>query len=74
MEWIKVEDHLPESGKEVLIAIKDIRFESAQPVFVQPGYYWELFDGWVTEKGYKFAPKTRVVAWMPFPDPPEDEV
>lgn len=61
-EWISVEDRLPESGKEIFIAVNGITVE---------GYKYYTDAGcFMSVDGDKFYP-FEISHWMPLPEPPE---
>ena len=69
-EWISVDDKMPDSGVEVLIA-DDLGN-------VNIGFYDDDFydAGWAILSGAKrFVPisKSRITHWVPLPEPPEKE-
>lgn len=64
MDWIKVEDQMPEEGQDVILACDGI---------VLVGYYLLSFAGevqyWALHKYEKLNPSH----WMPLPEPPKQE-
>lgn len=59
MNWISVEDRLPEIDLEVLIVEKDL--------IIEVGSYQEYY--WVENTEYKM--RENVTHWMPIPKPPK---
>ncbi len=76
MEWIKVEDRLPEDGHDVLVYHSDDFhitvgcFESSNVSFYieSDGSKFYTDSGWETE--IPWAQKGPVTHWMPLPSPP----
>ncbi len=84
--WISVKDRLPNTGDEVIIAVK-LKPDSDSSRWITKAFscqgllntadiespelsYWE----WCTEDGYiAVADDYEVTHWMPLPDPPADE-
>lgn len=67
MEWIKIEDRLPENDEEVLIAYWHIPdHERYEPDWIiETGRH---LDGqWVQLQG------ENITHWMPLPNPPEEK-
>ena len=62
MEWIYIEDGLPEPGDVVLA------WSLIEDIAVIAGYDPENDSPWTLEDG--FATPTEVSAWMPLPDRP----
>jgi len=61
MEWISVEDRLPETKKKILFIIDGTNMVT--------GFYSYTFNEFrVGFRGYK-----NVTHWMPLPDPPEGD-
>ena len=67
MEWISVEDRLPEPMQEVLV------FDGDDLVFVR---LWSWDDGeshWYDSYGAIDSCGSNITHWMPLPEPPKGE-
>ena len=63
MEWIKVEDRLPELGSEVIMYEPDYGDSGT----VESG----MFSGGGFHDGIDYLEKNAVTHWMPLPEPPK---
>ncbi len=60
MEWISVEDRLPEHGRNYLVSVNGwVTYRG----WYRHGYGWELIPGNIKTN--------KVTHWVPLPDPPE---
>lgn len=70
MEWISVNDRLPENISTVIVAVKEMEYPTT-------AWYSDLDNAWyLTEKDF-FRLKNNeftVTHWMPLPEPPEEEI
>lgn len=79
MDWIKVEDKLPEEDHDVLcyhfadfhISIGYFEKDNVRYYLESDGSIFYTDDGWETE--IPWAQKGRVTHWMPLPDAPKEE-
>lgn len=60
MNWINVEDKLPDEFQKVLVWRKTIGYDVA----------WIGFGGWIYDN---LIEDIEVIAWMPLPEPPRME-
>ena len=77
MEWIRVEEYLPETNDEVLTTY--YYKENPKKRYVETASYWDDGEGeghwdsvWDEYKTSKV--KQIVVAWMPMPKPYKDDI
>jgi hypothetical protein len=66
MNWISVEDRLPEKADRYLVALE---FDGA--IVVDFDDYEEFREGWDWLRYYDIEPP--ITHWMPLPEPPESE-
>ena len=66
MEWISVNDRLPEKCGEYIVFVKNLtgRIAYFNPVFVASFYYTWNFQAWEDNV---------VTHWMPLPAPPKED-
>lgn len=70
-KWIPVTERLPEPGVEVLCWYEYYRFGSYNRMFQTYGLGYYFRDGfWGGEVSN--GQKTKVLAWMPLPEPPKE--
>lgn len=66
--WHRVEDELPRGQELVVVAVKDTAGDTP---------FWYTACGWITTDGEYWIIDNEicdyVVAWMPLPEPPEEE-
>lgn len=65
MNWIKVEDKLPEIKQNVIVALKLYRGDTV----VEYGYISARSREFVSYDGYEFA--GNITHWQPLPEPPK---
>lgn len=77
MEWISVEEKLPNNNDDVLvynpkdgIAIGDFEFSNVSGYYEKDGSYFITDSGWTTQ--YDWAPYMCPTHWMPLPVPPKE--
>ena len=71
-KWISVKDRLPESMTEVLCWYEYFRFGNYNRMYQTYGIGYYFRDGfWGGEVSN--GQNTRVIAWMPLPEPPKGE-
>lgn len=70
-QWTKVEDGLPENGVDVLCWYEYFRYGSYNQMFRTYGIGYQCNGNWAGESS--FGHKTRVLAWMPLPNPPKGQ-
>ena len=70
MEWIRVEDELPETDVDVLVM-----FGKNEPPCqgVMMGHRSYRSRDWVIRNSYGSTTTTKITHWMPLPDPPKEE-
>lgn len=61
MEWIKVEDRLPEEEQELLMTYNNLVMEG---IFSGGKFYYNPFSTLLEQEG--------ITHWMPLPLPPKD--
>lgn len=67
--WISVKDGLPEDGKEVLCWYEYFRYGSYNRMFQTYGIGHCYNKTWCGEVAN--GTRSRVIAWMPLPEPPK---
>lgn len=70
-KWTKVEDGLPENGVNVLCWYEYFRYGSYNRMFRTYGIGYQYNGNWAGDAAS--GHKARVLAWMPFPDPPKGQ-
>ena len=70
-EWISVKDRLPENEKEVLCWYEYFRYGNYNRMFQTFGIGYCINGHWGGE--VSIGTKSRVLCWMPLPEPPEEE-
>lgn len=67
MNWISVNDRLPEEGEEVLVVLKSDRvfYYIAELTINAPYPFW-----WSQDRG--LFTLDEITHWMPLPEPPEE--
>lgn len=70
--WIPVTERLPEEYKNVLCYYEYFRYGNFNCMFrtIDRGYYGNGIWGGEAGQGHK----NKVLAWMPLPEPPEEEI
>lgn len=63
MEWISVNDRLPEDGQKVITTKNGI---------VDIQWYEKRRNGWISQGNWFWSMAT-VSHWMPLPDPPKED-
>lgn len=71
VEWISVKDKMPEDGVDVLCWYEYFRYGDYDCMWRTYGIGLCYRGAWVGEVAQ--GTKTRVIAWMPLPEPPEGE-
>lgn len=76
MDWISVEDRLPEPGKEVLLLAHGWEGRlhyvgMLKPSPPQAGFFGVSKASDWTIWGWSYFREPKVTHWMPLPDPPE---
>lgn len=71
-EWISVKDRLPEEYKNVLCYYEYFRYGDFNCMFrtIDCGYYGHGVWGGEAGRGHK----NKVLAWMPLPEPPKEDI
>ncbi len=71
VKWIHVTERLPEEYKDVLCYYEYFRYGDFNCMFrtIDRGYYGNGIWGGEAGQGHK----NKVLAWMPLPEPPEEE-
>ena len=69
MEWISVEDRLPETMDDVLCWYEYFRFGEYQCMFQKCGVGFCVHGMWGGEVAQGYMAK--VLYWMPLPEPPK---
>ena len=67
MEWIKVEDKLPEDDLSVLVMLGKDK-PPCQGVMMGRLSYGE----WIANNSYGSSHTSKITHWMPMPDPPKE--
>ena len=65
MKWVKCNEKLPEVDKSVIAAVRYNGKLVVAPARRASKAFW-IINSWMVEAG-------KVVAWVPFPDPPSEE-
>lgn len=68
MQWIPVEERLPEDGLVVLCWYEYYRYGEYNAMFATYGIGYQFFGNWGGEVSN--GTNTRVLAWMPLPEAP----
>lgn len=77
MEWIKVEDRLPEELDTVWAYDKDSKIIALTCVFYYDGWQWVVGNGTIYLKDGKILRECELddynfTHWMPLPEPPKE--
>lgn len=70
-EWISVEERLPPNGEDVLCWYEYFRYGDYNCMFQTFGIGYQYNGHWGGEVSN--GHKTKVLAWMPLPEPPEEK-
>lgn len=64
MEWIKFEDRMPETGVDVLLCLDNNDITIGYRNYYNRYYTYDVYD---------IRTLDQIRAWMPLPEPPEEE-
>ena len=67
MNWISVEDRLPEEGRFVLVYVQ----VGAHSYFYAINFIHQ--GRWYNKVRHKWGVKTNPIHWMPLPEPPKEK-
>ena len=70
-EWISVKDRLPEAGVDVLCWYEYFRYGNYNRMYQTYGIGYQFNGFWGGEVSQ--GRNTKVLMWMPLPEPPEGE-
>ena len=70
-EWISVKDRLPEEGVNVLCWYEYFRYGNYNRMYQTYGIGYQFNGFWSGEVSQ--GRNTKVLMWMPLPEPPEGE-
>lgn len=71
MEWISVEDRLPDKYVDVLVWYEYFRYGEYNRMYQTHGIGYQVNGDWHVLCG---GSRIEVFAWMPLPEPPKMEV
>ena len=66
MDWISVEDRLPEEGQDVLVWYEYYRYGEYNDMYQTYGIGYQFKGFW---SGDVQGKRSRCIAWMPLPSP-----
>lgn len=81
MNWIKVEDGMPENGQICLVTMKYINYPELEYKYCVQKFKYDIEKGWLYEDwddGYFvgwhtidniYDDEDKVIAWRPYPEP-----